>query len=112
MPYNSAMFQDRPVSAGGNRRDGERILKLNDYETRPGHGGLVIFEFVPLGAQVKVVAVDGATGDEVSIIGPIHAPRGDLERVALQKLEALKRRRAEKKTEPAPPPPPGRGRLV
>ena len=67
---------------------------------------------MPLGAQIKVIAIDGATGDEVSIIGPIHAPRGDLERVALKKLEAFHRRKAEKKAEPKPPPATGRGRLV
>ncbi|MCC2111901.1 MAG: serine hydroxymethyltransferase [Hyphomicrobiales bacterium] len=71
----------------------------------------VIFEFVPLGRQVKVMAVDADTGIEVAIVGPVTAPRADLERLALRKLE--NRMRAGR---PAPSPDDsedeGPGRLV
>lgn len=50
--------------------------------------GEVYFEFIAVGRNVKVVAIDGASGTEVSIIGPANAARADLERLALQKLLA------------------------
>jgi hypothetical protein len=48
----------------------------------------VYFEFTALGAVVKVAAIDAQTGLEVSVMGPAGAPRGDLQRLALQKLRA------------------------
>jgi hypothetical protein len=52
----------------------------------------VFFEFVAIGATVKVVAIDAATGTEVSVIGPASAAQADLERLALGKLkQRLKR---------------------
>jgi hypothetical protein len=48
----------------------------------------VYFELTRFGASIKVVAIDGVTGIEVSIIGPASAVRSDLERVALAKLKA------------------------
>jgi hypothetical protein len=50
--------------------------------------GGVYFEFTPVGDVVKVVAIDAATGTEVSVIGPARAAQADLERLALQKLKA------------------------
>ena len=50
--------------------------------------GGVYFEFTPVGASVKVVAIDAATGTEVSVIGPARAMQADLQRLALQKLRA------------------------
>jgi hypothetical protein len=47
----------------------------------------VFFELTRLGSTVKVVAIDGATGTEVSIIGPSSAAQSDLERLALAKLK-------------------------
>jgi hypothetical protein len=47
----------------------------------------VYFEFTAIGASVKAVAIDSATGIEVSIVGPASAARADLERLALQKLK-------------------------
>ncbi len=52
-----------------------------------GKAGEVIIEFIPMGASVKVSAVHVATGTEVSIVGPAHAARADLERAALSKLD-------------------------
>ena len=48
----------------------------------------VYFEFTAVGAVVKVAAIDAQTGLEVSVMGPAGAPRGDLQRLALQKLRA------------------------
>jgi len=48
----------------------------------------VYFELTPIGASVKVVAIDAATGTEVSVIAPVHAAQADLRRLALRKLRA------------------------
>ena len=48
----------------------------------------VLFEFTAIGNVVKVAAIDPATGVEVSVMGPAHASRGDLQRLALKKLNA------------------------
>jgi hypothetical protein len=47
----------------------------------------VYFEFTAIGATVKVVAIDSATGIEVTVVGPASAVQSDLERLALQKLK-------------------------
>lgn len=54
----------------------------------------VYFEFTRVGASVKVVAIDAATGIEVVVLGPAQAARADLERLALQKLRLRLRRGA------------------
>jgi ABC-type Mn2+/Zn2+ transport system ATPase subunit len=51
-------------------------------------GREVLFEFTAIGAVVKVVAIDAATGTEVSVMGPAGAAQSDLERLALGKLKA------------------------
>ena len=57
--------------------------------TPAGDGGReVYFEFTAIGRTVKVSAIDAATGLEVSVIGPASASQADLERLALQKLNA------------------------
>jgi hypothetical protein len=48
----------------------------------------VYFEFTAIGTSVKVVAIDSASGTEVTVIGPANAAQSDLERLALQKLKA------------------------
>ena len=48
----------------------------------------VYFELTRFGTSMKVVAIDGVTGIEVTIIGPASAARSDLERLALAKLKA------------------------
>jgi hypothetical protein len=53
-----------------------------------GGGHEVFFEFTAIGAVVKVVAIDAATGTEVSVMGPACAAQSDLERLALGKLRA------------------------
>ncbi len=47
----------------------------------------VYFEFTAIGASVKVVAIDAATGIEVAVVGPASAAQADLERLALHKLK-------------------------
>ena len=56
----------------------------------------VYFEFVSIGTSVKVVAIDAATGTEVSVIGPVGAAQADLQRLALGKLKARLAREAPK----------------
>ena len=56
----------------------------------------VYFEFVSIGTSVKVVAIDAATGTEVSVIGPVGAAQADMQRLALGKLKARLAREAPK----------------
>jgi hypothetical protein len=46
----------------------------------------VLFEFTAIGAVMKVAAIDAATGIEVTVMGPVHASRADLQKLALAKL--------------------------
>jgi hypothetical protein len=62
----------------------------------PSGSGEVYFEFVSIGTSVKVVAIDAATGTEVSVIGPVGAAQADLQRLALGKLKARLAREAPK----------------
>jgi hypothetical protein len=50
--------------------------------------GEIYFEFTAIGRNVKVSAIDAATGTEVSVMGPSNASQADLQRLALQKLVA------------------------
>jgi hypothetical protein len=50
--------------------------------------GEVYFEFVVIGGTVKVMALDAATGVEVSVVGPARTARADLQQLALRKLRA------------------------
>jgi len=54
----------------------------------------VFFEFTVIGAVVKVVAIDAATGTEVSVIGPVSAAQADLQQLAVGKLKARLAREA------------------
>ncbi len=56
----------------------------------------VYFEFIAIGSAVKVVAIDAATGTEVSVMGPTSAAQADLEQLALGKLKARLAREASK----------------
>lgn len=47
----------------------------------------VIIEFIPVGAYVKVSAVDPATLTEVSIVGDPHAGEARLKREVVRRLE-------------------------
>lgn len=48
--------------------------------------GAVLFEFVQVGQQMRVAAIDEATGVEVVVIAPLNAARGHMERLAIAKL--------------------------
>jgi len=55
----------------------------------------VIFEFLRIGAALKVTAVDVATGAEASMVGDPHAGQETLRRLAKQKLDyVMSRKRA------------------
>ncbi len=54
----------------------------------------IYFEFIRQGAYVKVVAIDAASGLEVSIVGAAGTPQADLERLALRKLDLARKRNA------------------
>ncbi len=64
--------------------------------------GAVLFEFVQVGQQMRVAAIDEATGTEVVVIAPLNAARGHMERLALAKL----RRRLAQDVPPASGPGP------
>jgi len=63
-------------------------------------GHRVLFEFTQLGQQMRVAAIDEATGTEVVVITPLTATRFQMQSLALGKL----RRRLGIEE---PPPPPG-----
>ncbi len=46
----------------------------------------VLYEFRPMGAQLRVAAIDPETGTEVVIIAPATSTRMEMQRVARAKL--------------------------
>lgn len=52
----------------------------------PADQGQVIIEMWPVGAVVRVAAVDVATGTEVVVFGPARASQRALEELAVNKL--------------------------
>lgn len=68
--------------------------------------GEVYFELLRAPNALRLVAIDAATGTEVTVMGPVNASRDEMERIALRKL----RRRIE--AERQAPPPTGRGKLA
>ncbi len=50
------------------------------------HIGETLFEFRQVGKQLRVAAIDGATGTEVIVIAPLNAPRSQVQSVAQAKL--------------------------
>ena len=61
--------------------------------------GDVLFEFVQMGQQMRVAAIDEATGTEVVVITPLNATRLQMQRVAMAKL----RRKLEQGASTPPP---------
>ena len=49
-------------------------------------GRAVLFEFVQLGQQMRVAAIDSETGAEVVVIAPLSATRTQMQQLALAKL--------------------------
>lgn len=64
------------------------------------NNGAVLFEFVQIGQQMRVAAIDEASGVEVVVITPLNASRNDMQRLALAKLQR------KLGSEPSPPPQP------
>lgn len=60
--------------------------------------GRVLFEFTQVGQQMRVAAIDEATGTEVVVIAPVSATRLQMQTLALGKL-----RRRLGVEEPPPP---------
>lgn len=60
------------------------------------HG--VIFEFITIGAYVKVSAIDTRSGTEVSIVGDPRRGEPALRRLALRKLELAMKKAAKRKS--------------
>lgn len=48
--------------------------------------GRVFFEFAQLGQQMRVAAIDEASGTEVVVICPIQLPQPQMQKLALAKL--------------------------
>jgi len=60
-----------------------------------GAGGEVLFEFHRVGTYMKVVAIDGKTGEEVSVVGPATGSVELLKRTAVNKLRYVQTRDAK-----------------
>ncbi len=54
--------------------------------SRDRGSGEIYLEFRQVGQQVKVTAIDAATGIEVSTFGPLKASQEDLKTIAVRKL--------------------------
>lgn len=63
----------------------------SDREARSGE---IYFEHFRIGVFAKVSAVDAASGEEVSIVGPASADPRMLEEAALRKLASRLNRRS------------------
>jgi hypothetical protein len=67
--------------------------------------GEVYFEFVQVGQQMRVAAIDATTGTEVIVITPVSASKLQMQQVALAKLR-------KKLAESRPPPSTGSGKFA
>jgi len=66
------------------RRPITRGTQSPDDKPRPGE---IYIEFKQVGNAVKVTAVDAASGEEASVMGPVSAARTDLQKLAINKLK-------------------------
>ena len=57
--------------------------------------GAVLFEFIRIGAYVKVIAVDELSGTEVSLVGDPSRSSNYLKRIAMQKLLRVMERKSK-----------------
>ena len=55
-------------------------------QSTDNEGREILFEFRPIGNQVRVAAIDSETGTEVIVIAPISAAQSDMQRIATAKL--------------------------
>ncbi len=63
--------------------------------SREPQQGEIYLEYRPVGKQVKVTAIDAATGIEVSAFGPASAAQQDLQRIVVRKLQRRLEQEAE-----------------
>ncbi|MCG8321150.1 MAG: hypothetical protein MI921_16725 [Cytophagales bacterium] len=73
---------------------GARVGRSDD----PPRAGEIYIEYTIVGAQLRAVAIDAASGVEVSVFGPAKMHRDDLGQLAVRKLE----RRLEPARAPTP----------
>lgn len=57
------------------------------------HGREVLLELFPIGAYMKVSALDVKTLTEVSIQGPVNSPEAILKKNALRRLEYVMKKK-------------------
>lgn len=57
----------------------------------------VLFEFVRVGAYVKVSAIDARTNTEVSIVGPPSAGQAQLKATVLKKLQYVLQKKEQQR---------------
>ncbi|QQR35375.1 hypothetical protein JI749_13570 [Devosia oryziradicis] len=67
--------------------------------------GEVYFEFVQVGQQMRVAAIDAASGIEVIVVTPVSASKHQMQQVALAKLR-------KRLADTAAPPPPVSGKFA
>jgi hypothetical protein len=56
-------------------------------DKKPTGPSEVYFEFTQLGGQMRVAAIDAATGTEVIVIAPVTATQIQMQNLALAKLK-------------------------
>jgi hypothetical protein len=56
-------------------------------DKKPAGPTEVYFEFTQIGAQMRVAAIDAATGTEVIVIAPVSATQIQMQNLALAKLK-------------------------
>ena len=81
---------DRNTGRSNNRAGGPgapRGASGNSGNWGVGDLGEVYFEFRPVGTYMRVNAIHAATGKETFVLGPLNAPRSDLQMLALRKLK-------------------------
>jgi hypothetical protein len=61
----------------------------------PRPGEQVYFEMTRVGGAVRVAAIDGATGIEVTVMAPASASQSDMQKLALAKLKARLKKESE-----------------
>jgi hypothetical protein len=72
----------------------------------------IILEINRMGGAIEVRAISTGDGLEVSFAAPIHAPKGDLERLARTKLAYVRSKRGGGQGGPDHDPDNGRGGIL
>lgn len=80
--------------------------------TNRSNKGDYIIEFIPNGKFVKVSVIDPETLMEVSIVGPVHASKMELQSTVLKKLEYVMNKESEKRDQKTTPASKGKGGII